>query len=107
MAVRRKEELVMYTAGQKPGIGKYTCTQRGATVRLDNATDLLSPCSNCNNTSFAKNGDTKKIDPIIDILPPNTKSNPTSFDKCGNKGQINPTIDILPPNPNSKNKHLT
>jgi rubrerythrin len=42
----------MSTTGEKPGKGTYTCRKCGQTVRLDDASDRLPPCPNCDNTEF-------------------------------------------------------
>lgn len=44
------------TTGEKPGIGSYKCTNCGQIVRLDNETDTLPPCPNCDKTDFTKAG---------------------------------------------------
>ncbi|EKF8799204.1 TPA: hypothetical protein ACN1M9_001468 [Enterococcus faecalis] len=43
-----------YTTGEKPDEGTYTCTNCGKEVVLDDKTDTLPPCSECNNTNFTK-----------------------------------------------------
>lgn len=42
----------MPNAGEKPGKGKYICTQCGNDVNLDDDDDKLPPCSQCNNGSY-------------------------------------------------------
>ena len=44
----------MYTTGEKPGAGTYTCTNCGQKVRLDDDTDRLPPCPNCMETNYHK-----------------------------------------------------
>lgn len=34
----------MYDVGEKPGVGRYCCTNCGWDVRLDDASDRLPPC---------------------------------------------------------------
>lgn len=42
----------MSTTGEKPGKGTYICTECGKTVRLDDDSDTLPPCSKCDGTNF-------------------------------------------------------
>jgi len=42
----------MSTTGEKPGKGTYTCTNCGQTVVLDNDSDRLPPCPNCEGTKY-------------------------------------------------------
>lgn len=44
----------MYKTGEKPGIGKYTCSKCGQVVRLDDNADTLPPCPRCDNTTYTK-----------------------------------------------------
>ena len=37
----------MHRIGQKPGKGRYCCTNCGWDCRLDDDTDVLPPCGNC------------------------------------------------------------
>lgn len=43
-----------YECGEKPGIGTYACSSCGKTLVLDNATDVLPPCSECSKCVFDK-----------------------------------------------------
>lgn len=43
-----------YSTGEKPGKGKYQCTNCGQTVYLDDSTDTLPPCPKCNKTTYIK-----------------------------------------------------
>lgn len=36
-----------YSIGEKPGKGKYCCTNCNWSVDLDDADDRLPPCGNC------------------------------------------------------------
>lgn len=45
----------MATTGEKPRKGTYKCRNCGTTVTLDDHSDTLSPCPNCNRTEFDKN----------------------------------------------------
>jgi len=42
----------MPTTGEKPGAGTYGCCACGQIVTLDEDTDTLPPCPNCNGTEF-------------------------------------------------------
>ena len=42
----------MSSTGEKPGRGTYTCTNCGQTVRLDQDSDRLPPCPNCEETEY-------------------------------------------------------
>ena len=44
----------MHKTGEKPGKGRYQCTQDAQIVVLDDATDTLPPCPRCGNTTFWK-----------------------------------------------------
>ena len=44
----------MHKTGEKPGKGKYICTNCGQVVILDNNMDTLPPCPRCANTTFIK-----------------------------------------------------
>lgn len=44
----------MPTTGEKPGIGTYKCKNCGTLVNLDEESDKLPPCPNCNYTEFDK-----------------------------------------------------
>lgn len=37
----------MYNVGQKPGKGRYCCTNCRWSVHLDDEDDRLPPCGNC------------------------------------------------------------
>lgn len=39
--------------GEKPGGGKYSCTNCGTNVTLDKA-DKMPPCPKCSNNGFTK-----------------------------------------------------
>lgn len=43
------------STGEKPGKGKYACTNCGTQVTLDQ-NDKMPPCPSCNNTEFNKVG---------------------------------------------------
>lgn len=45
---------MVYKCGEKPGKGYYTCAYCGKTEHLDDDTDTLAPCSNCNHCLFNK-----------------------------------------------------
>ncbi|WP_077529073.1 hypothetical protein [Halomonas utahensis] len=38
----------MHSVGEKPGAGRYCCTNCDWSVTLDNNHDRLPPCGNCN-----------------------------------------------------------
>lgn len=42
-----------YHTGEKPGKGRYSCTNCGTDVEL-NSGDKMPPCPKCTNTSFTK-----------------------------------------------------
>lgn len=44
----------MYSTGEKPGIGTYKCIACGQLVRLDNVSDTLPPCPQCEKTTYIK-----------------------------------------------------
>jgi len=44
----------MYKTGEKPGKGRYQCTQCGEIITLDSDSDALPPCPVCANTTFNK-----------------------------------------------------
>ncbi|GAA0432156.1 hypothetical protein GCM10008983_05920 [Lentibacillus halophilus] len=44
----------MPSTGEKPGKGTYKCKRCGETVVLDDKTDTLPPCPNCDATEFKK-----------------------------------------------------
>ena len=44
----------MPTTGEKPGKGTYECQNCGKQLTLDDGTDTLPPCSNCNGTEFIR-----------------------------------------------------
>ena len=46
----------MYTTGEKPGKGLYSCTSCGQLVRLDDSTDTLPPCPKCGKVTYVKIG---------------------------------------------------
>ena len=46
-----------YSIGEKPGIGRYCCTNCNWSVYLDNNDDRLPPCGDCGkgqNTTYTK-----------------------------------------------------
>lgn len=43
-----------FNTGQKPGKGKYKCTECGQIVVLNDNEDTLPPCPTCNNTTYTK-----------------------------------------------------
>lgn len=43
-----------YKTGEKPGKGRYQCTNCDEIIRLDQDTDTLPPCPKCNNTTWRK-----------------------------------------------------
>jgi hypothetical protein len=45
-------EFMAYECGEKPGIGRYQCINCGKILRLDDATDVLPPCSKCKKCLF-------------------------------------------------------
>ncbi len=48
-----ESELMMpYVCGEKPGRGKYECTNDGFVVELDDDTDALPPCPKCSNCVY-------------------------------------------------------
>ena len=46
----------MYKTGQKPGKGTYRCVSCGQIVILDDHTDTLPPCPNCDAVYYYKVG---------------------------------------------------
>lgn len=40
--------------GEKPGNGKYSCTNCGTDVSLDKADKKMPPCPKCSNNEFTK-----------------------------------------------------
>jgi hypothetical protein len=49
-AEREVEETIMgatHDVGEKPGIGRYCCTNCDWSVNLDDADDRLPPCGSC------------------------------------------------------------
>ncbi|MFC4538811.1 hypothetical protein ACFO0U_08510 [Chromohalobacter sarecensis] len=47
----------MYKVGEKPGVGRYCCTNCDWSARLDDASDRLPPCGKCgkgHNTTYRK-----------------------------------------------------
>ncbi len=42
----------MASTGDKPGKGVYTCKRCGQKVVLDDDTDTLPPCPNCEHTEY-------------------------------------------------------
>ena len=44
----------MYTTGEKPGKGRYRCTECGHIIHLDDDSDALPPCPVCDNTTWNK-----------------------------------------------------
>lgn len=51
-----KGDIVMYKTGQKPGKGTYRCVSCGQIVILDDHTDTLPPCPNCDAVYYYKVG---------------------------------------------------
>jgi ribosomal protein S27AE len=49
-----KEVIEMYDIGEKPGIGRYCCTNCGWSVNLDDASDRLPPCGSCGKGQHTK-----------------------------------------------------
>ncbi|WP_083445490.1 zinc ribbon-containing protein [Halalkalibacterium halodurans] len=49
-----KEVSLLPKTGEKPGIGRYSCTDCFTKVNLDDRTDTLPPCPKCHGTSFRK-----------------------------------------------------
>lgn len=43
-----------YECGEKPGAGRYACTNCDKELVLDDNTDTLPPCSKCDNCTFEK-----------------------------------------------------
>ena len=43
----------IYKTGEKPGNGKYSCTNCGTDIRLDEH-DKVPPCPKCSNNEFTK-----------------------------------------------------
>ena len=50
----QKGDNDMPTTGERPGIGKYKCTNCGEIVKLDDNTDTLPPCPKCHKTNYIK-----------------------------------------------------
>jgi hypothetical protein len=45
---QESEVRAMYDIGEKPGVGRYCCSNGcGWSVYLDNASDVLPPCGSC------------------------------------------------------------
>jgi len=44
----------MYSVGEKPGKGRYCCTNCNWSVVLDDASDQLPPCGNCGKGQYTK-----------------------------------------------------
>jgi DNA-directed RNA polymerase subunit RPC12/RpoP len=42
----------MSTTGEKPGKGRYVCTNCGQVVHLDDNSDSLPPCPKCSKTNY-------------------------------------------------------
>jgi DNA-directed RNA polymerase subunit RPC12/RpoP len=51
---KQERRIAMPTTGEKPGKGTYKCVRCGQTVTLDDDTDTLPPCPNCDGTEFVK-----------------------------------------------------
>ena len=51
MEVNMKAKV--FKTGEKPGRGKYSCTNCGTNVSLD-ANDKMPPCPKCTNSEFTK-----------------------------------------------------
>ena len=45
---------MVYKCGEKPGIGRYICTNCGEDLHLDDVTDTLPPCAKCKECDFEK-----------------------------------------------------
>ncbi|MGV8144353.1 MAG: zinc ribbon-containing protein [Methanothermobacter sp.] len=45
---------MVYKCGEKPGIGRYICTNCGEDLHLDDSTDTLPPCAKCKECEFEK-----------------------------------------------------
>ncbi|NYB26967.1 MAG: hypothetical protein HVN34_06465 [Methanobacteriaceae archaeon] len=43
-----------YICGQKPGVGRYICTNCGEDLFLDDDADILPPCAHCERCEFTK-----------------------------------------------------
>ena len=48
-----KSKSKVYRTGEKPGRGKYSCTNCGTNVTLDQE-DKMPPCPKCTNSEFTK-----------------------------------------------------
>jgi DNA-directed RNA polymerase subunit RPC12/RpoP len=46
----------MPTTGEKPGQGTYQCIECGQEVVLNDDSDTLPPCPNCDSTEFEQIG---------------------------------------------------
>ncbi len=54
---RRRGARMAYNIGEKPGKGKYCCTNCSWSVNLNDTDDTLPPCGNCGkgqNTTYEK-----------------------------------------------------
>ena len=45
---------MVYKCGEKPGKGRYVCTNCGEDLNLNDDTDTLPPCTNCEECEFRK-----------------------------------------------------
>ncbi len=54
MICMEKGEKMVYKCGEKPGIGRYICTNCGEDLHLDDVTDKLPPCAKCKECEFEK-----------------------------------------------------
>ncbi|ALT69281.1 rubredoxin-like protein [Methanobrevibacter millerae] len=43
-----------YKCGEKPGIGRYVCTNCGEDLHLDKSSKPLPPCSRCGKCTYEK-----------------------------------------------------
>lgn len=46
----------MYKTGEKPGKGHYQCTECNKVIYLNDDTDTLPPCPECNAVTYIKVG---------------------------------------------------
>ncbi len=47
-----RKAVHMFKTGEKPGKGHYYCSQCGQSINLDQDSDHLPPCPDCNNSTF-------------------------------------------------------
>lgn len=45
---------MIYHTGEKPNKGYYKCTLCGHEIEIEDETEMLSPCFNCNCITFTK-----------------------------------------------------